>query len=84
MPNACADAKTPKSAKTETPKRPEIGRPWPMLLAKPDAADYIGLSVRAFEQFVASRKLPNAVTPPGMRKRLWRRVDLEAAVDGWK
>lgn len=58
-------------------------RPLPRLLSLRAAADELGMSVWTLRDLVGSGSL-RAVQPPGVRRILIDRKDLERAIEAWK
>jgi hypothetical protein len=79
---ACKAGRRPSkdSRRTEGAPRPK-GRParWPEMMKLADAAEYCGLSVRAFEQEVMFGRLPLWHDFAG--KELWRKSDIDKTLD---
>lgn len=57
-------------------------KPAALLLSGPEAAAFLGIGFRTFERKVSAGVLPRPVSLDGMA--VWRRKDLETAVDRLK
>jgi predicted DNA-binding transcriptional regulator AlpA len=55
----------------------------PLLLNIVALSEYIGLSKRQCWKLVAAGELPKPIYAPGCRRALWRRNEVDEAIEKW-